>query len=375
VISSEYVLAVMTLARLILILVIFGHYIACGWCGISLLGPDGRTWKAVLEMQVLPSGDPAEEDSMAWIYFTSLHWSLTQFTPASMEVYPHNPIERIYNIVVILFAMVTFSSFVSSITNTMTHIRNIKAERTQEEATIRRFFSQASISSELASRVWWVLQQKRIHVDSRLKVSEVRPLKRLPRHILNDVLVEVHQPVIARHPMFAWFRDVYPGVLAGICQNMLLEHSVPPGEYFSVQGSIVTEMIFVTKGGVVYQDSDDLEEPQCFLSEGEWACEVGLWASEFRLQGCFVAEIMACEVLALPSLRLKDLIVSRPCCARVLASYGALFMRRFNSASAEAIPGNKLFNDKRVLNRIVQKCRLRAVGATTFGESLFGDLW
>ena len=37
-------------------------------------------------------------DDLSWRYLTSLHWSLTQFTPASMDVSARNEYERIMSI-------------------------------------------------------------------------------------------------------------------------------------------------------------------------------------------------------------------------------------------------------------------------------------
>lgn len=364
VISSENVLAVLTLVRLIGILIVFGHYIACGWYGLSLVGPEDHTW--------LSSAPPVvhDETDMAYTYLTSLHWSLTQFTPASMEVVPRNWYERAYNIVIILIAMLTFSSFVSSITNTMTHIRKINAERLQEEVVVRRFFAQANISQELASRVWWVLQQKRLHVEMRMKVCDVPSLKLLPHHILHDVLEEAHSPALVRHPLFRCIRDMHPEVLHEICHAGLFERTVPLGELMFGKGVVVNEMFFVLKGSIEYHD-DEIEVPDISVDEGGWACEAGLWSSEARLGGPFVAEPGCCELLVLTSARLKELIRDRVSCRMLVARYGAAFMRHFNRASCKYTAANRLFNDRKMLSRIVHSCRLRTIGSKTFTSIMF----
>merc|ERR1712232_745909 len=134
-------------------MVIMNHYIACFWYGIStLLQASHNTWTAKAFGR---AGEDTEEPAeILWAYTTSMHWSLTQFTPASMEVVPRNPYERLFNIVVILMALVVFSSFVSSITTAMTHIRNINAQKTKRETEIRSFFCEHKISPRLTSRVW-----------------------------------------------------------------------------------------------------------------------------------------------------------------------------------------------------------------------------
>merc|ERR1719181_2010605 len=98
---------------------------------------------------------------MHYLYTTSLHWSLTQFTPASMEVYPENARERTFAIVVLVFALVTFSSFVSSITNAMTHLRNMNSEFEKQLLVFQRYLRYHRISTPLAVRM-------RRHLEHRL---------------------------------------------------------------------------------------------------------------------------------------------------------------------------------------------------------------
>merc|ERR1712110_795830 len=90
-----------------------------------------------------------DEDGVAYRYATSLHWSVTQFTPASMEVSATNLSERIYSVVTILCAMVVFSTFISSITEAMTHLRKVNSRRDEEYAVLRAYFTENKVSMEL----------------------------------------------------------------------------------------------------------------------------------------------------------------------------------------------------------------------------------
>merc|ERR1712072_764529 len=95
-----------------------------------------------------------QDAHFSYLYTTALHWSMTQFTPAGMEVHAHNQKERVYSIFVLLFAMITFSSFVSSITSSMTHLRKLKSEPAKQETILRRYFAENKISAELGQRIW-----------------------------------------------------------------------------------------------------------------------------------------------------------------------------------------------------------------------------
>lgn len=103
-----------------------------------------------------------EDASLSYRYATSLHWSLTQFTPAAMEVYAKNLFERVYSVCVLLFALITFSSFVSSITNLMNHLRSINAQRLEQQKKLRLYLHQHGISSESVNRVWHYLHHRAV---------------------------------------------------------------------------------------------------------------------------------------------------------------------------------------------------------------------
>merc|ERR1719330_1450843 len=70
-----------------------------------------------------------------------------------MEVGPQNLSERVFAVVVILFALLTFSTFVSSITSGMTRLRMLKSEKAKQEYLLRSFLKENKISGDLSVRI------------------------------------------------------------------------------------------------------------------------------------------------------------------------------------------------------------------------------
>merc|ERR1712232_66922 len=102
-------------------IILVNHVLACVWYKIGEENVPGYgSW--------LEHNDMLDK-STAYQYFTALHFSLTQFTPASMDVHPRNLSERMFSVVVLIFALCIFSSFVSSITAAMTYLRNLTAQQ------------------------------------------------------------------------------------------------------------------------------------------------------------------------------------------------------------------------------------------------------
>jgi len=137
---SEYTSLILGVFSHMFCILLINHYIACAWC---LLGGRDGGW---VEVYVKGAYTPM-------LYFTSLHWSLTQFTPATMAVQPQNFHERVFAVAVLLFAMVTFSSFVSSITDLMTHMRNLRSVETKNFMKLDRYLKDTCISLNLSVRI------------------------------------------------------------------------------------------------------------------------------------------------------------------------------------------------------------------------------
>jgi hypothetical protein len=225
--KSDNLLTMVDILKLLLLIVMVCHYIACGWYAIGTLSrsekwlpPESRTWVDFVEEDV-----PADYSySKTYLYATSMHWSVTQFTPASMEVNPRNEIERTYAILVVLSGVVMFSSLVSTITNTMTKLRERNAERAIQRHLVRQYLSDARISVRLAHRIFSFLRKQGYIVQSRLHEGDVAVLKELPEKTLKHLHCEVYAPALVAHPFFHRFDEldgtgfiVPPGSISEIC--------------------------------------------------------------------------------------------------------------------------------------------------------------
>merc|ERR1712224_1195717 len=97
-----------------------------------------------------------------------------------MEVVPTNTIERIFAITVLLFALVMFSSFISSITGAMTRLRVMNSERSTQLEYVRRYIADNKISLELGNRVSGFLRHYHYKHKARVKESDLVVFRMLP---------------------------------------------------------------------------------------------------------------------------------------------------------------------------------------------------
>merc|ERR1712194_666143 len=151
-------------------ILIINHYFACGWYFIGTSGYRDN-W---IDASLAPGASELDK------YTTALHWSLTQFTPAAMEVFPRNIVERLYAIVTLFFAMVTFSTFVSSITNGMTTLRKLKSDPAKQQKILTDYFTENKISAELGHRIWEYLKTKHYAYTKRYREKDIEAFRLLP---------------------------------------------------------------------------------------------------------------------------------------------------------------------------------------------------
>lgn len=256
-VQSETFRIFLGIARLLVYIILCNHVLACGFFGVSVLFRDevgaANTW-------VDRSGLP--ERSFWYKYFTSLHWSLTQFTPASMEVVPCNAFERVYTVCTVLFALVTFSSFVSSLTGAMTELRNLNSEKLAKCMVLRRYLRENRIEASLTSRIWGWVEHKPTQ-RRRTRSADVEMLGMLPRRLQIELHQQIYEPVLIRHPFFHRFSLARPADMRFIYE-CLREMPVDIGHEVFVEGQASEHMLFVFEGSLsyVYGDPDSYADQE-----------------------------------------------------------------------------------------------------------------
>lgn len=303
-IHSEYLLTILNVSKLIVFIVIVNHFVACAWYSIGDLA-EGYTW-----VQEFFQGN----SDLGYRYSTSLHWSLTQFTPASMEVVPTNMGERIFSVCVVLFAMVLFSSFISSITEAMTHLRKINNIKNTQYSALRRYFAEHQVSMGTAVRVWRYLEQCVKDRQKRKLWQDVELFKELPESLQMDLHAEVYEPTVMRHPFFHQYGHYNVGGIRAICHQGCDEMTLFAGQDLFHTGQAGTRLYFLVDGVMEYQRMNHEETPlresfrQTSKSKledswtvrnvyvGQWFCEASLFVHWFH-QGVMAAKTLSALVM------------------------------------------------------------------------------
>jgi len=324
--NSEYFSIIKSMFFNMATILVISHFLGCLWFTIGTMGIPG--WLSWVKQHRL------EDRDWAWQYLTSLHWSLTQLTPGSMDVQPQNIPERAVAVMVLVLGMIVFSSIVSSITAAMNSLKNITARYNKQRWVLRRFLREKSISTELITRVT-------IYADNIIKprlrqvsLHEVELLNLLPRSLYMDVVLELYDQDIEVHPFFRALHVQNRVVMQKVCNVSLQQVVLSEGDVLFSLGETAHSMYFVKSGEMRYtrlQDDHTWEREE--LTRAHWSCEAVLWTSWVH-QGNMRANIDS-ELLAVNSLKLQEVCLQHRAELPSFRRYGCEFVRGMNQIIME----------------------------------------
>jgi len=255
-----------------------------------------------------------------YVYTTALHWSLTQFTPASMEVHAVNSKERIFTIVTIIFALLIFSSFLSTITSLMQNLRRLRAERQAEEQLLRSYLVENSISAELGTRISRFLKVNHFRKQVRMQEKDLKMLESLPKALKNLLREELHIPVATRMPFLKRLLSVDPTSAKRLCHVAIQQASYFVEEIVFEEGGEGNQMFFLVSGTLEYRHKRDVidwdgkastNSLSASLQDESWVSDPALWL-EWTYQGQLTAKFASDVTILTVTEFLETLMVSAP---------------------------------------------------------------
>jgi len=273
---SEYAGLVFGIIKHLSSILIINHLVACVWFFIGKDNPDG--W-----VKVYKAADAFWQDQ----YLISLHWSLCQLTPAPTRIQPTNFVERLYTVTVIVFALITFSSFVSSITNLMNQRRMLKSHEAKQFAKLEHYLHDNHISFHLASRVRRFLEHSVYEAKRKPHETNVELIPKLSEPLKQELHLEVHGPVVSKHPFFLNYMHLNLPAMKKLCHMCIREVELSMDDILYNSGELAKGMYFLTNGKLEYTRSCDDHHTTLYGDDNcdedhvpvcnNWCTEMVLW--------------------------------------------------------------------------------------------------
>jgi len=272
-----------------------------------------------------------KEPSLLYLYVTSLHWTLTISTPASMEVVPENTYERVFTIATIFAAVILFSSLLSNISAAVAQFRRKRNQQVKQDADLIQFLQDNQIFLSLGSRVQAFIKGLRWETGGVLRIHEsaVPQLKQLSPSLKEELAWEVFGPVILTHPLLKSMQEIEPDCISHICQTAMSQQSVMPMHDVFVLGGKCTAMYFVVGGEMAYFEgaANKPRPPSDYptVTTGSWACEYALLIA-WEHHGLMTTMQMPCELNLLNAESFQNVLQDLPRVRKFCQSYALMIV-------------------------------------------------
>jgi hypothetical protein len=279
---------------------------------------------------------PVWGKDLAWRYLTSLHWSITQFTPASMDIYATNNAERLFSIIILFWALVALSSIIGSVSASMTALRNMTADENKNFWILRRYLRQRKISNDLNTRIFKYVEFQQAKTHNVVDARGVKLLNSLSLQFQEEIAQQMYSPYLNTHPFFQHLRrdEILMETMNRICYSALQVVATAQKEVLFTPGDEGRMMYFIKSGSYTYTllDGVPLDDP---LNTKQWVAEPVLWTT-WRHRGWMRATDPS-EVLALEPGQFSKIVHLHPKPTYLAMHYGCDFVNYMNKVDMSAL--------------------------------------
>mmetsp|Transcript_46671 Transcript_46671/g.84220 ORF Transcript_46671/g.84220 Transcript_46671/m.84220 type:complete len:340 (+) Transcript_46671:2-1021(+) len=182
-------------------------------------------------------------------------------------------------VVVLLFSLVAFSSFVASISTSMTALRNMNNDINKQFWLLRRFLKQNKVASPVASRIIKYLEFTVNRHQERLEVGSVKLLGFLSDGLLKELQYEMTYVKLTGHPLFQVCVTEFEPFMVQVCAMAVKTVKLAAGDVLFNWKDVAQYTYFLVHGDVEYTWNNAKKGIRPRLKNFEWIAEAALWMS------------------------------------------------------------------------------------------------
>jgi hypothetical protein len=300
----------MDTVKFAMVILWLNHAIACGWYSIGMMrdsSDTGRTWLDE------PTGDYQGgvygDTGSPYLYTTSLHWAITQMTPGSMQVFPVNSSERIYNCSALIFGMLVFSTLISSISSTVSQFKTQMNHNNSKLVTLRQFLKTQRIRPELCMQVEKQVAEK-LKWKKPLKWKDVNALDLLSLSLRSSLQTEICLPYLLPHVYFRIMFEMDALMTEEMCRSCTDSHVHTRGDTLFLTGAEGAGMHFIKSGCLSYSWGEPSKGKALTeeVGEGRWLAEASLWCLWRHVGLAELDSAVSCEVMTVLTANLMEVL-------------------------------------------------------------------
>ncbi|CAE7411919.1 AKT1 [Symbiodinium natans] len=209
----------------------------------------GRLGRLIAENNWLDEYDMNNHSSVSQ-YMTCFNWVIAEYTPAPFPKQPHNEMEQLLIIVIILTCLPLLGAQIGKIGGTLNTMKEKARERDMVRRDLQRFLQRKNAPTRLTRRMLTSLDDVLDSKDSPLNVKEPIALKFLPSSLLDELRVVKMSEKLGAHLLFHMLMDERLG-LAGRLSAVFREVNAVQGENVFTNGK-PGEGLYITQSGLFF---------------------------------------------------------------------------------------------------------------------------
>lgn len=283
--SNKSITSCLLFGRLVLILCIFAHWIACLWIfigNLSIAGPN--SWIASMDVQ---------DETASVVYVTALYWSLTTMVSLGYgDVKPTNTTEIYFGSFAVVVASVVLQYLLGNITAFIAEMSASEALYREQSIALNCFMKEKAFPENLRGKVKRYLDFIWEHSkNTPLESSIILPF--LSKPLRNEIFTKTRGVVFKT---LSVFQSHFSRQVLQLSEN-LTQMIYAPEDIIISEGELTSTIYFIQAGVVdVYHKSSRSSYKQ--LSDGQFFGEVAFFSKLPRTASvrteCFT-EIYALE--------------------------------------------------------------------------------
>jgi len=231
--QSDVLEVVMQILKLVLILVVACHFMACFWWAVGSNG-EGSTW-------VKAGG--YEDFNIQQSYLVCLYWAITQFAGGTHNVYPETAGERLYGVAAGVLSFVLMMVLFGTLTSGLTQRHIIDGSGQRQLATLKTYLLQNNMPKNLMKRL---LRNAKHAISGDLNAETVQLLTVISEPLKIQMHFEMYSRILHHHPFFRDLLSAGNALVRRICHQAMA-------------------MLLLASGDAVFELDEEPHEPKMYV--------------------------------------------------------------------------------------------------------------
>jgi CRP-like cAMP-binding protein len=328
--DSEHTNILLNVVAQIVTLLIISHQIGCAWYAIGA-SRDSNTASWTVNRKL------AGTDDWVYMYVTALHWTVCQFTPASVEVHPENIGERVFAIIVVIFALLGFAYILGSISCSLAQLRVMRAEESKLFWDLRRYLVRNKVSKKLSSRIKTNLEYAWRFQQERKSAQSVQLMSLLSEQLLSELQCELAITHLRIHPFLARLCQRSEATAQRLASSAICHKLVARGDYLFHPGEEATHFWIVVEGTSEYtkRDSSGILIREKVKNDDDWIAEPILWTT--WVHRGLLTSLEDGDVLAVDATKFGSVVRHNPTAHTFASAYAHNFVKWLNDLHVDEL--------------------------------------